>query len=517
VTLGLRGYATGVRSAAVLRGALRVVFFTSPLLLWVVPGRAGYLLTALTITCAQFIGTASAAVWEQRVQEALYRRVGATLAGASAMVPLPLPDAEPELALGRALWAQSRLETDVFPAIVGEAAALGIALVFVAAAPFRSAFVPILVGIVVAAIVYTPLHRAASRRESVRNDAFTALYAHLVLFLSHRQELIAQGAAPGFVSRLDARNQDHKRSALAAAGARSLVRRIPLAFAILAAFWVADHWQIDLTVEPVRVIVALAVIQGGGALFSAIAERRGLELNAQPLAALLSVPVARLGGDVEPGPCARIDGRGVGFAYGEDAKAVSDLSFTIEPGHPLVLRGENGSGKSTVLRLLAGLSLPQEGSILIDGKDLSTLSLSSYGKHIAFVSQATAFDQSATVKETMLAIDPAISEAALRAALESVGFTDAGECLGRVMGALSSGQRRRVQVARAFALDRRILILDEPEAGLDAASQRRLRDLITRAAEKKIVIVATHSELFDEGLRLSPHAGRPRVSVEAQA
>ncbi len=102
----------------------------------------------------------------------------------------------------------------------------------------------------------------------------------------------------------------------------------------------------------------------------------------------------------------------------------------------------------------------------------------------------------------MLAIEPSTKDARLERALEELGFSEPARLLSRAMGTLSSGQRRRVQLARAFALDRPVLVLDEPEAGLDAASQRRVRDLVAAASRDKIVIVATHSDLFEQGVRL---------------
>ena len=151
---------------------------------------------------------------------------------------------------------------------------------------------------------------------------------------------------------------------------------------------------------------------------------------------------------------------------------------------------------------MCGLSAPTSGTIRIDGIDIRTLAIDAFRARVAFVSQQTHFDPNATVADAMRALDPDVPDAAVRRALEMLGFTELPALFERPMGTLSSGQRRRVQLARAFALERPLLLLDEPEAGLDAATQRKVREIVGAEAGKRLVVVATHSDLFEVGLTL---------------
>jgi ABC-type multidrug transport system ATPase subunit len=104
----------------------------------------------------------------------------------------------------------------------------------------------------------------------------------------------------------------------------------------------------------------------------------------------------------------------------------------------------------------------------------------------------------------MCVVRPSMSDDDMVRALAGIGFEDARELLHRAIGTLSSGQRRRVQLARALALGRRVLILDEPEAGLDAATLTLVKDALVRLSRETLVVIATHSRAFDEGLVLAP-------------
>ena len=108
-----------------------------------------------------------------------------------------------------------------------------------------------------------------------------------------------------------------------------------------------------------------------------------------------------------------------------------------------------------------------------------------------------------TVRETMRVVLPSMSDDTMSRALAAIGFEDAHELLSRAMGTLSGGQRRRVQLARALALGRRVVILDEPEAGLDAATLALVKDTLSRLSRDTLVVIATHSRAFDDGLVLA--------------
>ncbi len=482
--------------------ALRAVLLASPaLIVW--PGEtAGWVLAFALATLAQFAASATVGLREQRLQEELYVRAGETLSLASAMVPLPLPEIGPELALGRALFSRARLLGYVRPTIMGEGAAIAVALVAIGVSPWRLSLVPLALGVAAAGGLYVLLHRAALVREAVVQERFTDLYGHLALFLAERQERIAQGAAAGFVRDLRARAATHRTASLEATKLRTLVRRVPLAVAVGVVIVCGQRLGVAASLRSWHLLAAVILAQGGAAVFSAVAEQAQLEKHAGPLDALLAVPISALDGDVAPGPCDTLEGHDVHYAYPSGGEVVSALSFDVRKGRPLVLRGANGTGKSTVLRLVCGLASPTRGDISFDGVDTRRLDPSALRQRVAFVSQQTHFDPNATVHDAMRATDDSVSAHAIDAALIAMGFSDLPALRAKLMGTLSSGQRRRVQLSRAFALQRPILVLDEPEAGLDASTQRLVRELVLREAEQRLVVIATHSELFDPGVKL---------------
>jgi ABC-type bacteriocin/lantibiotic exporter with double-glycine peptidase domain len=504
------------RAAALEAFGLRVAYVLLPLAIDAVPGRLGYACVAAGVALLQLAGSVSSALRTQRAEQTLYDDAGDSLARASAMVPLPFPEVEPELALGRALDAEARLRTIVRPAILGEGLALVALLVAIAISPQRLALVPLLAGAVVAGAAYIPIHRAANRREAVAVSRYFDVHRTLLTFMAERQERIAQGAAPEFVKDLRARSERHRAAALSAMSVRALVRRVPVALAIAIVIVAARGLSLSDALTPVHVLIALAVAQGGAVLVSTFAERAQLTLHAEPLLALLALPHAAPFGARRPATPKRISARGIGFAYdGAAGNVVSDVTFDVTPGRPLILRGENGSGKSTVLRLLAGLGHVTSGVISVDGVAIEELDIDAWRSNVAFVAQNTPFDAATSVRDTMHAASTSLSDQTLARALGEVGFDEPDALLARTMGTLSSGQRRRVQLARAFALDRRVLILDEPEAGLDAATQSLVRDLVARRARDSLVVVATHSRIFDEGVVLQPRRTEDTLAARA--
>jgi zinc transport system ATP-binding protein len=174
----------------------------------------------------------------------------------------------------------------------------------------------------------------------------------------------------------------------------------------------------------------------------------------------------------------------VGFGYGREA-VLEDISFGLRSGEFVALVGPNGSGKSTLLKVLLGLLRPDHGSAFLFGERPDR-----YRKRwrIGYVPQrpAIASEVPATVREIVVGgrlsrrgwwRPPAAPDRrAVEHAIESVGLGGMAE---RPIGELSGGQQQRAFIARAFASDPDLLVLDEPIAGVDAESQRRFRDSLT--------------------------------------
>lgn len=162
-----------------------------------------------------------------------------------------------------------------------------------------------------------------------------------------------------------------------------------------------------------------------------------------------------------------------------------DLSFSVRRGSVFAIMGGSGCGKSTVLRAMIGLLRPRVGTILVDGEDYwgaSDARRTEISRRFGVLFQNGALWSSMTVAENVALplqmftrLNAAAVDALVRLKLALVGLGGAG---GQMPSALSGGMRKRAGLARALALDPGILFLDEPSAGLDPITSKRLDDLI---------------------------------------
>lgn len=175
------------------------------------------------------------------------------------------------------------------------------------------------------------------------------------------------------------------------------------------------------------------------------------------------------------------------------------LEFTVPDGGALILRGANGSGKSSLLRMLAGLLAPAGGELRWDGKAVEE-DPDAFQDNICYVGHGNAIKAVLTVHENLAfwsKLYPPTStdglEDLLDHALETFSLTSLRDVPGRQ---LSSGQSRRLALARLMTSPARIWLLDEPSVGLDDVSLKRLEAAIAQQrAEGGIVIAATHTPL----------------------
>ena len=178
------------------------------------------------------------------------------------------------------------------------------------------------------------------------------------------------------------------------------------------------------------------------------------------------------------------------------ARLFEGLSFAVEAGHALVVTGANGTGKTTLLRMLAGLSLPSAGEIRWDRKPVAPFD-PVVRASIAFAGHAPALKDELTTEENLESLVALAGETttpdAIRAALDAVALASRRLLPARV---LSQGQRRRIGLARLSLLARPLWVLDEPVTALDAAGTAMLTDMVAAHLERGgLAVAATHVPL----------------------
>lgn len=210
-------------------------------------------------------------------------------------------------------------------------------------------------------------------------------------------------------------------------------------------------------------------------------------------------------------PKGRVTMEGVTFRYGggpDQKPAIDDLSININaPGLHAVV-GANGSGKTTMLKLMQGLYQPDAGRVLLDGADVKQLARKELARWIGYVPQDL-FLFAGSVRDNISKADPEASDEKIIAASRLAGLhehiidmpegyaTEIGEAGQR----LSGGMRQRLAIARALIGDPPVLLLDEPSASLDRRAEEALRDTLAGLARDRNVIVVTHSPILLPGCR----------------
>ncbi|SHJ18095.1 putative ABC transport system ATP-binding protein [Clostridium amylolyticum] len=178
-------------------------------------------------------------------------------------------------------------------------------------------------------------------------------------------------------------------------------------------------------------------------------------------------------------------------------KAVDDVSFSIDKGEFVIILGASGAGKSTILNLLGGMDQVTEGSIYVDGNDISKYNKKMLTKYrrddIGFVFQFYNLVQNLNALENVeLAVDICKDPMDPEEVLKSVGL---GDRTGNFPSQLSGGEQQRVAIARALAKNPKVLLCDEPTGALDYNTGKSILKLLTDTLKKynMTVVVITHN------------------------
>ncbi|MEU5918344.1 thiol reductant ABC exporter subunit CydD [Streptomyces sp. NPDC047141] len=260
------------------------------------------------------------------------------------------------------------------------------------------------------------------------------------------------------------------------------------------------HGELDLYTGLVILILAPEAylpLRQVGAQYHAAAE--GLAA-AEEIFEVLEEPV-RDGGTAAVPESVRLELDGVTVRHAGRAEPSLDAaSLTVEPGETVALVGPSGVGKSTLLDVVLGFAVPDEGgSVRVGGADLATLDLEEWRSRIAWVPQRP-YLFAGTVAENVRLARPDAPDEAVRSALRDAGadgFVAAlpqglDTLLGEDGAGLSAGQRQRLALARAFLADRPLLLLDEPTAALDGETEAGIVEAVRRLAAGRTVLLVVH-------------------------
>ena len=191
---------------------------------------------------------------------------------------------------------------------------------------------------------------------------------------------------------------------------------------------------------------------------------------------------------------------GVTRVYGKGdnlSKAVDNVSFSINKGEFVVILGQSGAGKSTVLNMLGGIDTASEGKIIVAGKDITSMKESELEEYrarkVGFIFQFYNLLTGLTAYENV-ALSKSISSKAVspEEMLEAVGLKDKANSF---PSQLSGGQQQRVSIARALAKNPDIILGDEPTGALDSETGKKLLELLVNICRKenKTLIIVTHN------------------------
>ncbi len=174
--------------------------------------------------------------------------------------------------------------------------------------------------------------------------------------------------------------------------------------------------------------------------------------------------------------------------------AVDDLSFTVKEGEVLGFLGPNGAGKSTTMKVITGFLAPTEGTVTIDGHDISTESIQAKSLIGYLPEGAPCYGDMTTLDflNFIASIRGFSGDELTRRVEHVVREVNLESVCHQTIDTLSKGFKRRVGLAQAIMHDPKVLILDEPTDGLDPNQKQHVRELIRNLAQDKIVIISTH-------------------------
>ncbi|WP_111412028.1 thiol reductant ABC exporter subunit CydC [Billgrantia lactosivorans] len=321
--------------------------------------------------------------------------------------------------------------------------------------------------------------------------------------------------------------RDQRRTGRVAAFGSALVNLV-VGLGVVMALWLAAlAWQQGSIGGAVMVMLPLAVLAVGEALallpgpFTQLGATRGAAVRLNAVERASGNGFGKGDASLPGGPLAvRLEDIGLHYPAAL-TPALRDIQLELSPGERLALTGASGAGKSSVAALLTRRLPPDHGSIMVGGVPLAQVAERSLRERVAILGQRIDLFQDSLATNLRLAA-PDASDARLWQALDWVGLAEWGDTLphglatavGEGGRALSGGQARRLALARLWLRDPGLVILDEPFAGLDAATVARLSSRLDRWLVGRSVLYLVHQ--LDGGAFDPPSISRERRLVEGQ-
>ena len=186
--------------------------------------------------------------------------------------------------------------------------------------------------------------------------------------------------------------------------------------------------------------------------------------------------------------------KNLSFRYKGCPEVLKDVSFRMEPGKFLAILGNNGVGKSTLLKCFNHILKPDAGEVLLDGEDLLKKSSREVAKQVAFVSQSVPNTQLTVHDVVMLGRKPymkwGFTELDHDIVHDAMHRLDVEDMRGRFLSQLSGGEKQKVMLARALAQQPKVLLLDEPTSALDIQNQYGVLKMVRNICHKDNIIAA---------------------------